>query len=375
MTGPTRRKLGSYEVERELGRGGMGIVYLAHQPVLDRPVVVKALRRDLAASEDVAERFTREAQAAAGIHHQNVVGVYDSFHWRGECFIVQEYVAGEDLGSVLKSAGRLAPRIAVLVALELARGLEEIHARGVVHRDLKPGNVMLGSGGEAKIGDFGIALDPSSRPLTQTGVALGTPTHMAPEQHRGERADQRSDLFAFGVVLFEMLTGELPWENGDGEAEPTLLRRMESGRHPAVRRLAPDTPRRLARLVHECLRAKTRRRPASATAVRVRLEGLADGAAPLACRAAIANGLWQRGVFSASADETQRRVRIAPPQHRRRPPGWAVAMAAAAAVLAGVGAVRFGLVPTPEVLSGLEWPAPPADRPAAGGASDADVAD
>ena len=115
---------------------------------------------------------------------------------------------------------RLDPRIAGLVALELARGLEEVHARDVVHRDLKPGNVLLGRGGEAKIADFGIALEPRNTALTEVGRAVGTPTYMSPEQHRGERADQRSDLFAFGVLLYEMLTGELPFPASDGEEEP-----------------------------------------------------------------------------------------------------------------------------------------------------------
>jgi len=355
MAGPTRKKIGIYEVERELGRGGMGVVFLAHQPALERPVVIKALRRDLSASEDVAERFSREAQAAAGIHHQNVVCVYDTFSWRGEWFIVQEYVAGEDLACVLQATGRLEPRIATLVALELARGLEEIHARGVVHRDLKPGNVMIGRGGEAKIGDFGIALDPSSRPLTQTGVALGTPTHMAPELHRGERADHRSDLFAFGVMLFEMLTGELPWPPSGDEGEPSLLRRMESRRHPPVRKLAPTTPRALARLVHACLRPKARRRPADATQVCTVLERLAGGAAPLECRNEIADRLWQRGVFQAGGDDTIRQMQIERTGRRRlRALGWVTAVATAVAVMAGVGAVRLGFVPPPLTLPRLE---------------------
>jgi serine/threonine-protein kinase len=156
---PNGRKIASYEIEEELAQGGMGVVFLARQPSLERRVVLKTLRRDLAEDESWEERFTREAQAAAGVHHPNVVVVYDCFSWRGERFIAQEHVDGKDAASALKQVGRFEPRIVGLVALEVARGLEEIHARGIVHRDLKPANILLGRAGEAKIADFGIALD------------------------------------------------------------------------------------------------------------------------------------------------------------------------------------------------------------------------
>ena len=146
-----------------------------------------------------------------------------------------------------------------LVALELTRGLEEIHARGIVHRDLKPANILLGRAGEAKIADFGIALDAKGSALTQTGHSLGTPPYMSPEQLLGARVDYRSDLFSLGLVLFEMLTGKRPFAEQDPSGE-ALVRRIEEGRHPALRRLAPATPRALARAVHRCLRAKPKRR-------------------------------------------------------------------------------------------------------------------
>jgi serine/threonine-protein kinase len=238
-----RKSIGTFEVERELGQGGMGVVYLARQPALDRRVVIKMLRRDLNQDDDCEERFRREAQAAAAVHHQNVVAVYDCFSWRGERFISQEYVDGRDLATILQTVRRLQPRIAALVALELARGLEEVHARGIVHRDLKPSNVLLGRGGEAKIADFGIALDAKAPGLTQVGHAVGTPTYMSPEQFMGERVDERSDIFTFGILLYEMLAGETPFR--DEEEGPSLLRRMESGRYPSLRRSAPGTPRAL----------------------------------------------------------------------------------------------------------------------------------
>jgi serine/threonine-protein kinase len=342
-----RKMIGSYEVQRELGQGGMGVVCLARQSALDREVVIKALRRSLAGDASIEERFRREAQAAAGIHHQNVVAVYDCFALRGEWFIVQEYVAGDDLANVLKVVRRLDPRIAGLVALELARGLEEVHARDVVHRDLKPGNVLLGRGGEAKIADFGIALEPRNTALTEIGCAVGTPVYMSPEQHRGDRADQRSDLFAFGVLLYEMLTGELPFPASDGEEEPTLARKMEAGRYTHPRKLAPETPHSLARLIRSCLRARPKRRMRSATALRSALERLCGHPSPAQCRAEISDWLWERKVFQVEANATER-AQPAPQAERRtsRRLGWAAAIAGCAVVLAGLGAVGFEAVPS-----------------------------
>ena len=166
---PSGLRIASYEVEEELAQGGMGVVYLARQPSLERRVVLKTLRRDLAEDEAHEQRFTREAQAAARVHHPNVVVVYDCFSWRGERFIAQEHVDGKDVASVLAQLGRFDARIVGLVALEAARGLEEIHAHGIVHRDLKPANLLLGRAGETKIADFGIALDGKGAALTQTG--------------------------------------------------------------------------------------------------------------------------------------------------------------------------------------------------------------
>jgi len=334
MSPAPRKTIGTFEVERELGQGGMGVVYLARQPALDRRVVIKTLRRDLTGKRKSEARFEREAQAAARIHHQNVVAVYDCFGWRGERFISQEYVDGVDLASALETVRRLHPRIAALVALELARGLEEIHARGIVHRDLKPSNVLLGRGGEAKIADFGIALDGKAKGLTQVGQAVGTPDYMSPEQLRGERVDLRSDVFAFGVLLYEMLTGEPPFP--DREEGPSLLSRMETGRYSAVRRFAPETPRTLVRLVRRCLRAKPKKRMGSATELRRALERQLGAPAPADCRTSIAAWLWERKVFDEAESDGTRMQAPAPATHRRWTRiRWAAAAATAAALAAG----------------------------------------
>jgi tRNA A-37 threonylcarbamoyl transferase component Bud32 len=356
MSSPTRKNIGSYEIRRELAQGGMGVVYLATQPALEREVVVKSLRRGLADDPSLEERFLREAQAAAAIHHQNTVAVYDCFAWRGERFIVQEYVDGEDLAAVLKIVRRLEPRIAGLVALELARGLEEVHARGVVHRDLKPGNVLIGRAGEVKIADFGIALELRRSALTQVGHAVGTPGYMAPEQHRGDRADDRSDVFAFGVLLYEILTGALPFQDEGDESDeaPSLLRQIEAGRYVPPRKLVPGTPHALSRLIARCLPPRPKRRLQSATALRHALERAVGRMTPAECRDEIAAWLWERGVFVAEGDETG----VSRPARRNpRRPVRALAVAAVClGVLAGVGLVRVSDFPTGAALDAIAEP-------------------
>jgi serine/threonine-protein kinase len=311
-----QRKISSYEVDEEIAQGGMGVVYLARQAALDRKVVLKCLRRDLAEDPSHDERFTREAQAAAGVHHQNVVTVYDCFSWRGERFIAQEYVDGKDLCSVLQKVKKVTPRIAALIALQVSRGLEEIHARGIVHRDLKPANILIGKGGEVKLADFGIALDIKGPALTQTGHALGTPPYMAPEQLIGARADYRSDHFALGLVLYEVLAGQRPFAEKDPEEE-ALVHRIEQASYPPLRRYAPGTPRFLVRLVKTCLRAKPKHRYASTSELRRMLE---------------------RNV--GAPGRTTRRPVVKPSNQRRPVRRWA---AAAALVLALAGALAVGV--------------------------------
>jgi serine/threonine protein kinase len=297
------RTIGSFAVERELGSGGMGVVLLGRHNTLERRAVLKRLKPELAVSDELVERFAREARAAAAVHHQNVVAVYDWISWRGEHYIAQEYVDGLDMKAALAKVGRLPWRIAALVALEIARGLEAIHARAMIHRDLKPANVLLGRGGEVKIADFGIALDQTGDGLTRPGTMLGSPPYIAPEQLMGERSDVRADLFAYGVVLYELLAGVPPFrEPAEGE-EDTLLERIQRGRFPSVRRAAPETPRWLARLCHALLRARPRRRPASMQVVRRLLERKL-ACFPAEAKAELAAWLWHEGVFEPREGDT-----------------------------------------------------------------------
>ena len=301
VSGP--RTIGSFAIERELGAGGMGLVVLGRHTALDRLAVLKRLRPELCASEELVERFAREARAAAAVHHQNVVAVYDWIGLRGEHYIAQEYVDGVDLGAALKQVGRFPWRVAALVVLELARGLEAIHARGTVHRDLKPANVLLGRAGEVKIADFGIAIEAAGDGLTRPGTTVGTPPYIAPEQLLGERADARSDLFALGVVLYEMLASVPPHrEAGAGEMQ-VLLTRVQRERYEPIRKVASDVPRWLARLVRSLLRGKPRARPASAQRVRQMLERRL-AAFPAEAKVELASWLWGEGIFRPREGDT-----------------------------------------------------------------------
>jgi serine/threonine-protein kinase len=334
VSGATTRKIGRYEVTAELGRGGMGVVYLARQPDVDRVVVLKTIRRDLDADEaEQEERFVREAQAAAALHHPNVVGVYDAFKWRGGRYIAQEYVDGVDGERALERTGPFPPRLAALIVLEIVRGLEEIHARGLVHRDLKPDNLLLGRRGEAKIADFGIALDLKSRSLTRTGVSMGTPTYMSPEQLMGAKLDCRSDIFAVGVVLYELLTGELPFGTADAEEAP-LTARIEAGRFPSVRKRAPGTPRGLVRIMKRCLRAQPKHRYPETAALRRALERQLGAPSPADCRIEISDELSFLGAFPAKKKRTVRKTRPPEPEASSRPRGWLLAALAASILLA-----------------------------------------
>ncbi|MEM7412424.1 MAG: serine/threonine-protein kinase [Myxococcota bacterium] len=339
MTAPKPRKIGNYEVERELAEGGMGVVYVARQPSLDRPVVLKRMRRELAQNEEAEARFFREARSAAAIHHPNVVCVYDCFAWRGEPYIVCEFVDGLDLASAVAKGGGLPPRIAALIALEVTRGLEELHSRALVHRDLKPDNVLLGRGGEVKITDFGIAHDARARSLTRSGVSLGTPAYMSPEQLRGEKVDARSDLFALGVLLYESLAGRVPFDPRDPNDEETadersLLQRIEGGHFVPLRRARRGTPRALTRFVARCLQPKAKRRPAAtADAVRA-LEQILGPTPPAAARAEIA--AWIADAKLLPGRGRTRRAETTAPEPRAGLRRWIAAAAAVAGLATAV---------------------------------------
>jgi serine/threonine-protein kinase len=234
-----KTQLGHYDIVSELGRGGMGVVYKGFEASLNRYVAIKVLADSLAHDASVKERFLREARSMASLNDPHIIQIYfigDDF---GQTFFVMEFVDGESLGSVLKREGKLKPEQAAKVICQTAMGLSTAHDKGVIHRDIKPGNIMILPRGQAKIMDFGIARMRSADFKTSTGIVMGTPRFMSPEQVAGEPVDHRSDIFSLGVVLFEMITGTALFA---GEDTPQIAHNVTSVEHTPPSRLNPDVP-------------------------------------------------------------------------------------------------------------------------------------
>src|SRR3954463_15464412 len=204
-----------YELEELVGTGGMSSVFRAHDRLLDRKVALKILHQHYSSDDDYVERFKREARSVATLSHPNIVTVIDRGEHADRQFIVFEYVEGENLKRMIERRGPAPVPTALELAIQIARGLSFAHQQGLVHRDVKPQNVLLNGDGQAKVTDFGIArsLDVKHG-MTQTGTVLGTSDYIAPEQAQGQRVDEHTDIYSLGVVLYELLTGELPF-SGD----------------------------------------------------------------------------------------------------------------------------------------------------------------
>lgn len=275
--------IGAYRVEKLLGRGGMGEVFLAWDARLKRRVAIKRIRRDRTLDPALRQRLLREARAAAGLSHPAIVQVYDLVEdTSGDCLVL-EYVAGKTLAATL-AAGPLETGLAVRLAREIAGGLATAHAAGIVHRDLKPENVIVTPSGHAKVLDFGLARMRARATddvlLTQHGVLLGTFHMMSPEQAKGEEADERSDLFSLGILLYEMLTGHSPFR---GSSPLETLNRVTSEDPPRADSLRPGLPPRLVNLIGRLLAKDPEARPASAAHVEAELETI--GTSPAASSA------------------------------------------------------------------------------------------
>ena len=234
---------GRYQRRRLLGRGGMADVYLARDQVLDRDVAIKVLRHEYASNEQFVERFKREARSAASLTNPNIVGIYDRGDTGdGTYYIVMEYVAGTTLEDRIRDQGSLSSAASATVALRVAQALQVAHRRGIIHRDVKPQNILLGELGEVKVTDFGIARAASLAALTLEGSVMGTPHYISPEQAQGEEARSQSDLYSLGVVLYEMLTGELPFK-ADTPVGAVMQHIHGQARPP--REVNPQIPERL----------------------------------------------------------------------------------------------------------------------------------
>ena len=289
-----------YEIHQRLARGGMAQVYLARDRSLDRPVAVKELVPEFATDPSFVERFRREAQAAANLSHPNIVGVYDWGTQDGTYFIVMEYVDGPSLSQVIRRDGPLHPRRAAELAGEVAAALGFAHSRGGVHRDVKPGNVLLTATGQSKVTDFGIAraLSSPDDDLTQAGSVMGTATYFSPEQAQGLPVDPRSDLYSLGVVLYEMVTGRPPF-SGDTPLAIAYKHVQDQPAPPST--IVPEVPRGLEAIIMKLLQKRPDDRYPSAEALRADLNRYLDGDLTAAERAltGTAAGVAAAGVAAA----------------------------------------------------------------------------
>ncbi len=334
-----------YELVELLGSGGMAEVYLARDGVLDRNVALKVLRKQYADDEEFVERFRQEAKSAAKLSHPNIVSIYDQGRSEdGAYYMAMEYVPGETLKDRIREEGALSPAEATRIVLQVAGALQAAHERGVIHRDIKPQNVLLTEKGDAKVTDFGIARAVSAvTRMTRTGVVLGTAGYMSPEQARGEPGGPASDLYSLGVVLYEMLTGNLPYE-----AESALVQAIKHISEPpsSPREANPEVPEALDALTVRLLAKDPEERYPSAAALAEDLERVRTGLPPAAA-------------FSEKTDPVTAPLPSSPEGRTR---GTAVRPPVAAPVRAPEGGGRrrrggrlFALLLALALLGGLIW--------------------
>jgi len=249
--------IGHYQILAELGRGGMGVVYKGYEPALDRHVAIKMLAQTLSHDQSVKERFLREARSMAALNDPHIIQIYFIGEESGQPYFAMEFIDGESLSSFLKREGKCSPGNAAKLIQQTALGLATAHDKGVIHRDIKPGNLMLSTRGVVKIADFGIALSAQdfAKKLTSTGEFVGTPGYLSPEVCTGNLVDQRSDIFSLGIVLFELLTGRMPFND---QSPLGLMLEVVRAEIPDVRQLNAEVDAELT----EILRRMTAKDPA-----------------------------------------------------------------------------------------------------------------
>ncbi len=251
--------IGTYKIVEKIGEGGMAYIFKAIQPSLKRSVVIKKLKDP---NREIIKRFKKEALLSASFHHENLVAIYDFIYSNRNYYLVMEHVDGEDLQTIIEHLAPIPPHVAMLIALGIARGLEYTHTRNIIHRDIKPSNILVSYDGNVKIIDFGIARDDLSTRLTLTGMIVGTPAYMSPEQANGDALTAQSDLFSLGVLLYEMVVGLKPF---DGNNQSEVLNKIVRGKYLPPERINPAIPWKLRRIIKKCLQHNPSKRYHSAT--------------------------------------------------------------------------------------------------------------
>jgi beta-lactam-binding protein with PASTA domain/tRNA A-37 threonylcarbamoyl transferase component Bud32 len=335
--GTARVLAGRYEIDSVLGEGGMAKVFRGTDKVLGRTVAVKVLAPHFAKDQQFVARFRREAQAAAALNHPNVVSVYDTGSEDGIHWIVMEYVDGRTLKDVIREEGRLLPERAVEIAQSVCMALATAHEKGLVHRDIKPGNIMLTPSGETKVMDFGIArATAGADTLTQTAAVLGTAAYLSPEQAQGKPVDARSDIYAVGCVLFEMLTAHPPFE---GESPVAIAYKHVRETPTPPSRFNRDVPKELDAIVLKCLAKNPDNRYQTTREMAEDLHRLARGQ-PVTATPVLPGDPTE--VVSRPMRETQIMRGVPPEEEEERRKVWPIALAAVL-VLAALVALGFFL--------------------------------
>ncbi len=265
---------GRYELLDKIGEGAMGVVHRARDRTIGRVVALKMLAAELDADEEIHRRFRREVEAIGRLSHPNIVTVYDMGQSEGHLYMAMELLEGKDLRTLIEQPGELDLEGRLRVMIEISRGLGYAHSRGVIHRDVKPANILVTTSGLVKILDFGLARLGTARSITRRGVILGTPDYMSPEQASGRTVDPRSDIFSLGSVFYEFLTLEKPFA---GRTLHSVLYQILSRKETPMLTLNPDLPARLAMIVHKMLDKTPEARPESMEIVTQALEEVEAG--------------------------------------------------------------------------------------------------
>ena len=263
-----------YEIIEELGSGGMGQVYRVEDTKTNEEIALKLIRPEVAADKKTIDRFRNELTTARKIRHKNVCGMYDLGEYKGAHFITMEFVPGQDLKGLIRQSGQLAVGTTINIAKQICDGLTEAHKLAVVHRDLKPSNIMIDKEGDVRIMDFGIARSLEAKGITGAGVMIGTPEYMSPEQVEAKEIDRRSDIYSLGVILYEMVTGRLPFE-GDTALSVAVKHKTEAP--PDPRELNPQIPEGLGLFILKCLEKDKEKRYQSAEELQSELNKIEKG--------------------------------------------------------------------------------------------------